>query len=86
MLIEVCLAIVFIATTFTKHDNIAAIVEWVVAFLFTFFILSFIIDLFPAVFTKKHSKRYEKRHPHDMEEASGGETTPYNGANTSGAS
>ncbi|KAJ6787573.1 hypothetical protein PWT90_00656 [Aphanocladium album] len=80
VLVEVSLAIAFIATNFTNKDEVAAILEWVVAFLFTFFILSFVIDLYPAVATKSHAARYDKRSPHEMEEASGA-TTPrrYNG-------
>lgn len=89
VLVEVSLAIAFVATNFTSHDNVAAVLEWVVAFLFTFFILSFVIDLYPAVATKPHMARYGKRNPHEMEEASGA-TTPHryangNAPNTTGA-
>ncbi len=88
VLVEVSLAIAFVATNFTRHSNVAAILEWVVAFLFTFFILSFVIDLYPAVATKSHMARYGKRSPQEMEEASG-TTTPHHGngnaLNTTGA-
>ncbi|OAQ96319.1 hypothetical protein LLEC1_00124 [Akanthomyces lecanii] len=80
VLVEVSLAIAFVATNFTSHDNVAAVLEWVVAFLFSFFILSFVIDLYPAVATKPHMARYGKRSPHEMEEASDA-TTPHHYAN-----
>ncbi|KAJ4504737.1 hypothetical protein HRR83_003134 [Exophiala dermatitidis] len=54
ILIEVAMAIVFASTTFTKHQNIAAIFEWLVALIFTFYVLSFLLDLLPSVRTKNH--------------------------------
>lgn len=54
ILVEVVLAIVFIATMFTGHTNIAAVFEWIIAFIFTFYVLSFVIDLLPSVRTSKH--------------------------------
>ncbi len=67
ILLEFFLAIAFGILTFTKHKNIAAYLEWVIAFIFTFYILSFIIDLWPARSTKHHSMRFSK-----PEEALGG--------------
>ncbi|KND93553.1 Protein sfk1 [Tolypocladium ophioglossoides CBS 100239] len=75
VLVELVLAIVFASTSFTRHTNVAAVFEWVVAFIFTFYILSFVIDLLPAIHTKDHSARFEKAR--DVEEA---------GAVTAGAS
>ncbi|KAL9112430.1 MAG: hypothetical protein Q9227_003272 [Pyrenula ochraceoflavens] len=54
LLIEVVLAIVFVATNWTEKYNVAAVFEWVIAFIFTFYILSYIIDLLPSVRTKHH--------------------------------
>ncbi|KAI9704288.1 MAG: hypothetical protein M1836_007149 [Candelina mexicana] len=34
---------------FTKHQNVAAVLEWVVSFIFTFYVLTFFIDLLPAL-------------------------------------
>ena len=54
ILIEIVLAIVFIATNFTNRSNIAAVFEWVVALIFTFYVLSYLLDLLPSVKTKHH--------------------------------
>lgn len=53
ILVELGLAAGF-ASTFgsTKHQNVAAILEWTIAFLFTGYVLSFLVDLAPAVGTK----------------------------------
>ncbi|KAG5929569.1 hypothetical protein E4U42_005383 [Claviceps africana] len=63
ILIELFLAIVFVSTSFTHNRNVAAVFEWIVAFIFTLYVLSFIIDLRPAVYTRHPSARFEK--PHD---------------------
>jgi len=49
IIVEVCLAVGFAATSFKKQYNAAAILEWAVSFIFTFYVLSFIMDLAPAV-------------------------------------
>lgn len=54
ILIEVALAIAFAATNFTNTDNVAAVLEWTIAFIFTFYVLSFLLDLLPSVRTKHH--------------------------------
>lgn len=54
ILVELAFAIVFVSTSFTHHRNIAAIFEWIIAFVFTFYVLSFVIDLLPSVRTKHH--------------------------------
>jgi Frag1/DRAM/Sfk1 family len=54
ILIEVALAIAFGTTTFTHRRNVAAILEWVIALIFTGYIISFILDLLPSVRTKHH--------------------------------
>lgn len=54
IIVEALLAIVFAATTFGKHPNVAAIVEWLVALIFTFYVLSFLLDLLPSVRSKRH--------------------------------
>lgn len=52
ILIEVALAIAFGSTTYTGRYNVGAILEWVVALVFTAYILSFVLDLLPTVRTK----------------------------------
>ncbi|KHN95392.1 Frag1/DRAM/Sfk1 [Metarhizium album ARSEF 1941] len=62
IMVELVLAIVFVSTTFTHNNNVAAVFEWAVAFIFTFYVASFIIDLKPAIHTKSHAARFEKTH------------------------
>ncbi|EHK27468.1 uncharacterized protein TRIVIDRAFT_137429, partial [Trichoderma virens Gv29-8] len=52
VLVEFVLAIIFVATNWSNNENVAAVFEWIIAFIFTFYILSFVIDLLPAVHTK----------------------------------
>lgn len=58
--IEAALAVAFGVCMYTKNSDPAAILEWVVAFVFSFYIFSFVIDLWPAVFTKSRSRRFPK--------------------------
>ncbi|KAK5993187.1 Protein sfk1-like protein [Cladobotryum mycophilum] len=67
IIVELILAIVFVSTTFTHNRNVAAVFEWVIAFIFTFYALSFIIDLLPAIHTRDHATRFVKPHERDME-------------------
>jgi hypothetical protein len=46
-----CLA--FVVCNFRGAHNAAAILEWVIAFIFTFYVCSYFIDLVPATHTKK---------------------------------
>lgn len=55
ILVELALAVVFVATTFTHNRNVAAIFEWIVALVFTGYILSFLLDLIPSINTKNHT-------------------------------
>jgi hypothetical protein len=54
ILVEAVFAIVFASTAWNGHQNIAAVFEWIVAFVFTFYVLSFILDLWPSVRSKHH--------------------------------
>jgi len=54
ILVEIAFAIVFVGTGWTHHKNVAAVFEWIVAFVFTFYILSFLLDLLPSVSTRHH--------------------------------
>ncbi|CAG8981641.1 hypothetical protein HYALB_00013711 [Hymenoscyphus albidus] len=60
ILIEVGLAIAFAVTQKTKKYDMAAILEWTVAFVFTFYVMSFFVDLIPALRTKDKSQRFTK--------------------------
>ncbi|KAK8041148.1 Frag1/DRAM/Sfk1 family protein [Apiospora phragmitis] len=51
IIIEFCLAVAFAATNFLGLYNKAAIIEWVIAFVFSFYVFSFFVDLWPARYT-----------------------------------
>ncbi|KAK0392206.1 hypothetical protein NLU13_1704 [Sarocladium strictum] len=68
ILAELFLVIAFASTSWTGHRNVAAVLEWIVALVFTFYVLSYAIDLWPAVRTKDRRQRFVK--PREMEEAS----------------
>lgn len=54
ILAEVALAVAFGVTSKTHKWNIAAILEWVIAFLYGFYVISFFVDFLPALRTKNH--------------------------------
>lgn len=54
IVVEICVAIAFGATQAEDHRNAAAVLEWVLAFIFTFYIFTFVMDLAPAIKTKHH--------------------------------
>lgn len=58
------MAVVFAVTTFTKHQNVAAIFEWVIALIFTCYVLTYFIDLLPAWHAKQQVSNLEMGH-HD---------------------
>jgi len=58
ILVEVALAIAFGVTNFNDKYNVAAVLEWAIAFVFTFYVFSFFIDLLPAVHTRSKDARF----------------------------
>lgn len=50
-IIELLLSIAFGVTMYKKMQNAAAILEWLIAFIFTFYVLSFFFDLRPSAGT-----------------------------------
>jgi len=54
ILVEVVLAIVFGVLNRLRRWNDAAIVEWIIALVYTFWVISFVIDFLPATRTKNH--------------------------------
>lgn len=54
ILIELALAVAFAVLGYTSRTSKAAIVEWIISFVFTFYVWSFVVDLYPAVHTHKH--------------------------------
>ncbi|KAJ5818331.1 hypothetical protein N7474_003922 [Penicillium riverlandense] len=64
VIIELALAIAFgllMRSSDQSKKNPAAILEWVIAFVFTGYILSFVLDLLPSVRTRRHLPQGEKR-------------------------
>ncbi|GLI72294.1 hypothetical protein PoHVEF18_000464 [Penicillium ochrochloron] len=62
-IIEIALAIAFGICTKSKDKskkNTGAILEWVIAFVFTGYVLSFVVDLLPSVRTRTHVPQGEK--------------------------
>jgi len=53
VIIEVVLAVAFAACMATSHYNTAAVLEWIIAFIFSAYIFSFVVDLYPAAATKQ---------------------------------
>ena len=59
ILVELALAVVFVALTFTSHKNVGAVFEWVIALIFAFYVLTFFVDLLPAWHDKQHAANVE---------------------------
>ncbi|KAJ5625984.1 hypothetical protein N7510_002293 [Penicillium lagena] len=78
VIIELALAIAFglcMRSSNQARKNPAAVLEWVIAFVFTGYILSFVLDLLPSVRTRRHLPQGEKR----LEMAHEGPNAPHNG-------
>lgn len=54
ILLEVALAIAFGVLGNQKKYNAAAVMEWIIAFVFFFYVLSYFVDFLPALRTKHH--------------------------------
>jgi hypothetical protein len=59
-------------TNFKGIYNAAAILEWIIAFIFSFYVFSFFVDLYPAVKTSRgmgfKTAGMSDMSPHQMEE------------------
>jgi hypothetical protein len=68
VIVEVALSIAFGVTMFRKVTNVAAVLEWLIAFVFTFYVLSFFFDLRPKARTKEQyaqeTREYEEGETH----------------------
>ncbi|EAU31704.1 conserved hypothetical protein [Aspergillus terreus NIH2624] len=62
VVVEIALAIAFgvLGGKGASKRNAAAVLEWVIALIFTFYVLSFVIDLLPSVRTRRHVPQGEK--------------------------
>lgn len=67
ILLELALAIAFGVTQRKKMWNTAAILEWVIAFIYFFYVLSFFMDFMPAVRSKHHQSRETEMNMADQE-------------------
>lgn len=70
--LELALSIAFASTTFGPHRDVAAALEWTIAFIFTFYALSFVLDLLPSVQTSKHVPQGVKEAEKRLENNGGG--------------
>lgn len=84
VIVEFVFAVVFVSTNWSNNQNVAAVFEWIIAFIFTFYILSFVIDLLPAVRTKAHTMRFVKNLKHDMESSNSQEGSVQMGQHQNG--
>jgi len=60
--VEVALSVAFGVTMYRKLNDVAAILEWLVAFVFTFYVLSFFFDLRPKARTKEELQQEKREH------------------------
>ncbi|KAI2608370.1 Frag1/DRAM/Sfk1 family-domain-containing protein [Hypoxylon fragiforme] len=65
VIVELLLAIGFVVTNFMGYYNSAAILEWIIAFIFSFYVFSFVVDLYPAIATRNNRS---SNSAHQMEE------------------
>ncbi|KAG7007062.1 hypothetical protein G7Y79_00011g029600 [Physcia stellaris] len=79
ILVEVALGVVFAVTTFTKHQNVAAIFEWVIALIFTCYVLTYFVDLLPAWHAKQQVSNLEMGHYDGADDHNGTNYADYRG-------
>ncbi|KAK2768845.1 hypothetical protein FQN54_000705 [Arachnomyces sp. PD_36] len=75
IIIEVALAIGFGVTSRNSQRNVAAVLEWVIALIFTFYVLSFIIDLLPSTRVPRGGAVRTSQHQAEMGMANGTSVT-----------
>ena len=61
------LAIVFAATLFGSNQNVAAVFEWLIGFIFTLYVLTFVVDLLPAARSSQQHTNEEMMQQREME-------------------
>lgn len=69
IIVEVSLAIAFGAAQRYHSYNVAATLEWAIAFIYFFYVLSFFMDFMPAVRTKHHQSYETEMNMADQETA-----------------
>lgn len=71
IILELILIIAFGVCSRVKRRNAAAILEWIIAFIFSAYVFSFIVDLWPAMHTKPARRSRLHRHSLGMGGAHG---------------
>ncbi|KAK4171953.1 Frag1/DRAM/Sfk1 family-domain-containing protein [Triangularia setosa] len=61
VILEILLAIAFVSCTFTQHYNAGAVLEWIIAFIFSAYVFSFVVDLWPAIRTQPNLRLHNPR-------------------------
>jgi len=69
IIVEVGLAIAFGVAQRYHSYNVAAVLEWAIAFIYFFYVLSFFMDFMPAVRTKHHQSHETEMNMADQETA-----------------
>ncbi|RSL50609.1 hypothetical protein CEP54_011858 [Fusarium duplospermum] len=85
ILVEFALIVAFGVLSRQKKRDSAAVLEWIISFIFTFYAVSFVIDLYPAVRTKSPDARYTKPYyvpsasatPNDVDSGNGSSSNIY---------
>jgi len=77
ILFEIALAIAFGSCSKTEHYDAAAVLEWIIAFIYCFYVLSFFIDFLPALRGKHHQS-----HQTEMQMAEEGTKGEMRGGNS----
>lgn len=68
ILVEVALAVAFGVLTYREGYQVAAVLEWVIALIFTFWVVSFFVDLLPVA---KRARKQEGTGQVEMDAAPG---------------
>ncbi|KAI8657377.1 hypothetical protein NCS57_01115800 [Fusarium keratoplasticum] len=85
IIVEFALIVAFGVLSRQKKRDPAAVLEWIISFIFTFYAVSFVIDLYPAVRTKSPDARYPKSYlvpsasatPNDVDSGNGSSSNIY---------
>ncbi|KAF3770703.1 hypothetical protein M406DRAFT_35082 [Cryphonectria parasitica EP155] len=82
VLVTIALAIPFVVLTRYQIYNPAAVLEWIIALVFSFYVFSFYVDLYPAMDTKRggnyRTRTWNARHQaHKPEEGASDRSMPH---------
>jgi hypothetical protein len=61
IIVEFTLAVVFAVMLFRHNNDVAGVLEWIIALIFTLYVVSFALDLWPATRTRGPGKRFATR-------------------------